>query len=102
MGRLGGQLLPVLWGCKTGIYCTFVKRAGRGDGQSAPIAAEVLQMLQVCRWQRSEQRRQGAPHMAEVLQNLSVNRSNATSCHSRATPRERGTPGRRACPFNVR
>jgi hypothetical protein len=30
----------VLSGCKTDISCILVKRAGRGDGQSSPIAAE--------------------------------------------------------------
>ena len=45
-------------------------------------------MLQTGRWQGSEQRRQHALHVAEVLQNLSVNRSNVTSCHSPATPKE--------------
>lgn len=74
----GGLLL----GCKTDMQRVIAKGAGRRAGNLRRWPPRVLQTLQVCRWQCSEQRRQGAPHMAEVLQKLSVNRSNATLRHS--------------------
>lgn len=35
-----GSVRVLLLGCKTGIKFILAKRAGRGDGQSSPIAAE--------------------------------------------------------------
>src|ERR1022692_2318957 len=74
------------------------KRISRASSRNVQVGARdkphrlrlaVLHMLRVHRQQGSEQRRQHAPHVAEVLQNLSVKRSNATSCNSSRTPRER-------------
>lgn len=70
----------------------LTERAGRGGVVHRRRWLRVLHMLQACRVQGCEQRRQQARHLAKVLQNLSVNRSNATSHHTGCTWRERVTP----------